>query len=174
MPRKMPILESAEGMASRPAPRTVSHQSTWSRASLVGEQVLVLTRLITLDIHVAWPWCPLCVLPLPRLSSRQHIVLCPHSKVSYLRPRSEPVLEAMESISFGSGPMAAYPAMLAPEPASTRMAQTCELFGWLRYVCDATRRAARGCEYRGCEIKDLVDGGARADECTGPRVGLLR
>jgi hypothetical protein len=38
-----------------------------SSCEVVGRDVLVLARLMTLDIHVAWPLKPTSCLPLPLL-----------------------------------------------------------------------------------------------------------
>jgi hypothetical protein len=63
--------------------------------------VLVLARLITLDIHDAWPWNPESFLPLPRLLLSAYSpseMFC----MSHRLPRSDPVLEDMGSASAGS------------------------------------------------------------------------
>lgn len=151
MPRKMPIFESAEGMASRPAPRTVSHQSAWSRASLVGGgQVLVLTRLITLDIHVAWPWCPLCVLPLPRLPCSQHTVLSLLLSRMCVAPPSAQRTRArshgIHIIRFRTDGCVSSHACPKTSVYSYGADMRNIRSVAFRYVCDARRRAARGCE----------------------------
>jgi hypothetical protein len=78
MPRKMPIFESAEGIASKPAPRTASGQKRVLPYRICI--VLVLARLITLDIHDAWPWNPASFLPRPRLFQSAHVpaMTCPY------------------------------------------------------------------------------------------------
>jgi hypothetical protein len=107
MPRKMPIFDSAEGMARRPAPRTIT--SAYILLVMV-RNVLVLARLITLDIHVAWPWNPESFLPRPRLLLS---VTCQgfQCEASDRLPRSDPVLEDIWSASAGSWSMAEYVAM---------------------------------------------------------------
>jgi hypothetical protein len=55
----------------------------------IGMGILVLARLMTLEIHDAWPWWPTSCLPRPRRL-----------------PRSDPVLADMASCSLGSGEMA--------------------------------------------------------------------
>jgi hypothetical protein len=62
----------------------------------------VFTRLIILEIHDAWPVCPISFLPLPRLLLSVLYSFVGFQGLSHLLPRRDPVLADIASVTSGS------------------------------------------------------------------------